>query len=48
MKIWSALFDSVWAHQAELPLYARAQLMTAAHRYGRTAERDEIAERADH
>jgi len=40
----SALFDSVWAHQAELPLYARAQLMTAAHRYGRTAERDEIAE----
>lgn len=40
----SDLFDAVWAHQAELPLYARAQLMSAAHRYGKTAERDEIAD----
>jgi uncharacterized protein YfaS (alpha-2-macroglobulin family) len=38
----SELFDLVWAHRDELPLYARAQMMAAAHRYGRTKERDEI------
>lgn len=36
------LFGSVWAHRDELPLYARAYLMSAAHTYGKTAERDEL------
>jgi len=36
------LFGRVWAHRDELPLYARAYLMSAAHNYGKTAERDEI------
>ncbi len=36
------LFSTVWAHRDELPLYARAYLMSAAHNYGKTAERDEI------
>ncbi|MEZ4426582.1 MAG: Ig-like domain-containing protein [Nannocystaceae bacterium] len=37
------LFDKVWAHRDEVPLYARALLMSAAHRYGKTGERDQIA-----
>lgn len=41
-KRGESLFSDVWAHRSEMPLYARAQLMAAAHRYGRTAERDEI------
>ncbi len=36
------LFGTVWAHRDELPLYARAYLMSAAHNYGKTAERDEV------
>ncbi|MGH1345097.1 MAG: Ig-like domain-containing protein [Nannocystales bacterium] len=36
------LFGTVWTHRDKLPLYARAYLMSAAHNYGKTAERDEI------
>lgn len=36
------LFGSVWTHRKTLPLYARAYLMSAAHNYGKTAERDEM------
>ncbi|MCA9706095.1 MAG: hypothetical protein KDK70_09630, partial [Myxococcales bacterium] len=38
----ATLFDRIWAHRSEMPLYARALLMAAAHRYGRTAARDTI------
>ncbi|MBX7077687.1 MAG: Ig-like domain-containing protein [Nannocystaceae bacterium] len=41
-KRGSALFDTVWRHRSDMPLYARVLLMSAAHRYGRTAERDVI------
>ncbi|MEM9462205.1 MAG: Ig-like domain-containing protein [Myxococcota bacterium] len=41
-KRGAALFDRVWAHRKDMPLYARALLMGAAHRYGRTAARDTI------
>jgi alpha-2-macroglobulin len=41
-KRGSALFDRVWAHRSEVPLYARALLMGAAHRYGRTTARDSV------
>lgn len=41
-KRGESLFSTVWAHREEMPLYARAQLMAVAHRFGRTAERDEI------
>ncbi len=34
------LFAKVYAHKGEMPLYARALLMSAAHKYGETAERD--------
>ena len=34
------LFDTMWAHRDEIPLYARAQLMSAAHKLNRTRERD--------
>ncbi len=34
------LFAKVYAHKGEMPLYARALLMSAAHKYGKTAERD--------
>ncbi|MBV1859645.1 MAG: hypothetical protein KUG77_14625 [Nannocystaceae bacterium] len=36
------LFGRVWAHRDGLPLYARAYLMSAAHNYGKSSERDEI------
>jgi uncharacterized protein YfaS (alpha-2-macroglobulin family) len=36
----SDLFDRVWAKRDEIPLYARAQLMAAAHKFGRTSERE--------
>lgn len=36
------LFSTVWAHRDELPLYARAYLMSAAHTYGNTDERDTV------
>ena len=35
-------FDLIWAEREKVPLYARAMLMSAAHRYKRTEERDEI------
>lgn len=35
-------FERVWAHRGEMPLYARAMLMGAAHRYGKASARDEI------
>ena len=38
------LFDRIWAHRDELPLYARVMLMSAAHRYGRTTEATEVLE----
>lgn len=38
------LFSTVWAHRDDVPLYARAYLMSAAHTYGKTAERDTILE----
>ncbi|MCH9682339.1 MAG: Ig-like domain-containing protein, partial [Deltaproteobacteria bacterium] len=41
-KRGSGLFDRVWAHRKDMPLYARALLMTAAHRYGRTKARDTV------
>ncbi|MCX4242699.1 Ig-like domain-containing alpha-2-macroglobulin family protein [Paraliomyxa miuraensis] len=41
-KRGSALFDRVWAHRKEMPLYAHALLMAAAHRYGRTTARDQV------
>ena len=34
------LFDTMWAHRDDIPLYARAQLMAAAHKLGRARERD--------
>jgi uncharacterized protein YfaS (alpha-2-macroglobulin family) len=43
-KRGESLFSQVWAHRSEMPLYARAQLMAVAHRFGKTAERDEIME----
>jgi len=43
-KRGSALFDGVWAHRDEMPLYARVLLMSAAHRYGRTTQRDKVRE----
>jgi len=36
------LFDKVWAHRKHLPLYGRAWLMGAAHRYGKTGPRDTV------
>jgi uncharacterized protein YfaS (alpha-2-macroglobulin family) len=41
-KRGSALFDRVWAHRSEVPLYARALLMASAHRYGRNTARDSV------
>ncbi len=41
-KRGSGLFDRVWAHRKDMPMYARVLLMTAAHRYGRTKARDAI------
>lgn len=38
----SELFDRVWAKRDEVPLYARAQLMSAAHKYGRASEREAL------
>lgn len=38
------LFSTVWAHREDVPLYARAYLMSAAHAYGKTTERDAIVE----
>jgi alpha-2-macroglobulin len=38
----SESFDSIWTHRKEMPLFARAMLMGAAHRYGKTSARDEI------
>lgn len=38
------LFDTVWAHRDEIPLYAKALLMSAANTYGKTSERDQILE----
>lgn len=38
------LFSTVWAHRDDVPLYARAYLMSAAHTYGKTTERDIILE----
>jgi uncharacterized protein YfaS (alpha-2-macroglobulin family) len=35
-------FDRVWANRSKLPLYAEALLMSAAHKYGRTRERDQV------
>lgn len=43
-KRGAELFDSVWAQRKRMPLYARALLMSAAHRYSRTAQRDKIRE----
>ncbi len=40
----SDLFAKVWAKRDRIPLYGRAMLMSAAHRYGKTAERDEVME----
>ncbi|MEM6292637.1 MAG: Ig-like domain-containing protein [Myxococcota bacterium] len=37
-----ALFDNIWSHRDEMPLYARAYLLSAAVAYGRTTERDEV------
>lgn len=39
-KRGEGLFDVIWPHRDEMPLYARALLMSAAQRYGRTRERD--------
>ena len=36
------LFDRVYAKRKEIPLYARLQLMSAAHRFGRTGERNAL------
>lgn len=36
------LFDGVYAKRKEMPLYAHAQLMSAAHRYGRAGVRDSL------
>ena len=36
------LFGTVWAERDKLPLYARAYLMSAAHHYGKTTERDTL------
>jgi len=36
------LFDRVYAKRKEIPLYARLQLMSAAHKLGRTGERDAL------
>ncbi|MBL9103120.1 MAG: Ig-like domain-containing protein [Myxococcales bacterium] len=33
------LFDTMWAQRGNVPLYARAQLMSAAERFGRSRER---------
>ena len=41
-KRGAALFDRVWAHRKDVPLYARALLMAAAHRYGRSSARDQV------
>ena len=41
------LFDRVWGHRGDLPLYARAQLMTVAHRFGKTVERDALRAELD-
>lgn len=43
-KRGDALFDTVWSHRGEMPLYARVLLMSAAHRYGRTSARDAVLE----
>ncbi|HET6585070.1 MAG TPA: Ig-like domain-containing protein, partial [Nannocystaceae bacterium] len=43
-KRGSALFDTVWAHRNDMPLYGRLLLAGAAHRYGRTKERDVVLE----
>ena len=43
-KRGSSLFDAVWRHRGDIPLYSRVLLMSAAHRYGRTRERDTIME----
>jgi hypothetical protein len=32
----------VYARRNEIPLYARAQLMSAAHKFGRTSEREAL------
>ncbi len=36
------LFASVWGHRGDMPLYARAYLMSAAQAYGQTRERDAV------
>lgn len=41
-KRGESLFDNVWAHRKEMPLYARVLMMSAGHRYGKTAARDEV------
>jgi uncharacterized protein YfaS (alpha-2-macroglobulin family) len=43
-KRGEVLFSTVWSHREDLPLYAQAQLMSAAHRYGKTSERDQLLE----
>lgn len=43
-KRGSSLFDTVWAHRGDMPLYARILMASAAHRYGRTKERDVVLE----
>lgn len=37
-----AHFDRIYAKRDEIPLYARAQLMSAAHKYGRVSEREAL------
>ncbi len=43
-KRGESLFATVYAHREDMPLYAKAQLMSAAHRYGKTIERDALLE----
>ncbi len=41
-KRGAEMFDQVYAHRDEVPLYAKAFLLSAAHRYGRTLEKTEL------
>lgn len=43
----SDLFATVYAHRDDLPLYAKAHLMGAAHEYGKTAEVAELRKAID-
>lgn len=41
------MFERVWSHRGEMPLYARAQLMAVAHRFGKTTEVEQVRKQLD-